>query len=239
MMIASSTATTTYKPTRQPSSPTSQKVRSRFLYKIGIVDNSTPSSSTAISKNNSFNHLTSVVETLPTRDLQNVPRFSEPLKYNRCDERMREERHCAQIISYEENKMDVSGDEEGVPPSTLSSKKKKQISFGEVVNVVPIPMRNEYSDRIRSRLWNNCAEIYENAARNTVEFASENYNWRTALEDEHFNLCAMTGELIHPVHYQMRYAFGGGFGGSSPIMKRSPSSRQKKKQHQLNWNPKF
>ena len=165
MMIASSTATTTYKPIRQPSSPTSQKVRSRFLYKIGIVDNSTPSSSTAISKNNSFNHLTSVVETLPTRDLQNVPRFSEPLKYNRCDERMREERHCAQIISYEENKMDVSGDEEGVPPATLSSKKKKQISFGEVVNVVPIPMRNEYSDRIRSRLWNNCAEIYENAGR--------------------------------------------------------------------------
>ena len=53
--------------------------------------------------------------------------------------------------------------------------KPKRITFEEKVEVVPIPMRNEYSTRIRTRLWSNATEIYQNAARNTVEFASEGY----------------------------------------------------------------
>jgi hypothetical protein len=52
---------------------------------------------------------------------------------------------------------------------------KKRLAFQETVQVVPIPMRNEYSSRVRSRLWTNAAELYENAARNTLEFAYEGY----------------------------------------------------------------
>lgn len=51
--------------------------------------------------------------------------------------------------------------------------KKKKLVFSESVKVIPIPMRTEYSSRVRSRLWSGAVEIHENASRNTIEFAAE------------------------------------------------------------------
>ena len=56
-----------------------------------------------------------------------------------------------------------------------TSKKGKCLTFNENVEIVPIPMRNEYSTRVRSRLWSGAVELHENAVRNTIEFASEGY----------------------------------------------------------------
>jgi hypothetical protein len=56
-----------------------------------------------------------------------------------------------------------------------STRKAKSLTFNETVAVVPIPTRNEYSSRVRSRLWSSALELQENAVRNTIEFASEGY----------------------------------------------------------------
>jgi hypothetical protein len=108
-------------------------------------------------------------------------------------------------------------------------RRKTRIMFEEQVQVMPIPTRYEYSDRIKSRIWSNRHELQENAERNAVEFAAEGWNWRTVTEDDgtsrmcfgsicifqliHLDLtmqfdspflgmyiCSQSGELVHPIH---------------------------------------
>lgn len=61
-------------------------------------------------------------------------------------------------------------------------------------------MRDEYSKRVKDRLWTNAEELQQNAQRNAFEFAAEGWDWRTALEDENMYRDSVSGELIHPVH---------------------------------------
>jgi hypothetical protein len=112
-----------------------------------------------------------------------------------------------------------AGSSDGTP-------RKTRIMFEEQVQVMPIPTRYEYSERIKSRIWSNRHELQENAERNAVEFAAEGWNWRTVTEDDgtlrffwleqyflFFQLtmqflrlligmyiCSQSGELVHPIH---------------------------------------
>jgi hypothetical protein len=74
--------------------------------------------------------------------------------------------------------------------------------FQENVEVIPIPTRYEYSDRIKSRIWSNRHELQENAERNALEFAAEGWNWQNVTEDEGMYICSASGELVHPIHLQ-------------------------------------
>ncbi|KAK1742096.1 hypothetical protein QTG54_007669 [Skeletonema marinoi] len=174
------------------------QVRSKFLMRIGVV---------GTDPNTFCKHQCQAADgttdsCIPTRDLQKVPRYSTQLKYNRNDERKRmikrrQQRSAA--ASADQN----SSSSSSATSSSNKSKPKRCITFDESVKVVPIPTRHEYSDRIRSRLWSNAIELYENAARNHVEYAAECYDWRNACDDEQMYLCRSTGEKIHPVHYEM------------------------------------
>lgn len=132
------------------------QVRSKFLMRIGVVGTSTHQCEI-------FDGTADTCIPIPTRDLQNVPRYSTQLKYNRLDERRHMERrqHRSAAASADKN----SSPSSSVSRSNKKSKPKRCITFDESVNVVPIPMRNEYSDRIRSRLWSSTIELYENVGK--------------------------------------------------------------------------
>lgn len=81
---------------------------------------------------------------------------------------------------------------------TKTKSKTTRIAFQDQVEVMPIPTRHEYSNRIKSRIWSNRYELQENAERNAVEFAAEGWNWRNVTEDEGMYICSVSGELVHP-----------------------------------------
>lgn len=162
----------------------SQQVRQKFFHKIGIDSRD---------ESNSF---ISVAER-SVRDLRNVPNFHEPLQYNRDEEKLWEMRlrHWRSVTFGTDDKKQKSA-------TTKQSKQKKQVKFHDTVAVVPIPMRTEYSYRVRSRLWVPARELCENAERNYVEFAAEDCDWRTVCEEDEMYMCRESKELVHRVHVE-------------------------------------
>lgn len=75
------------------------------------------------------------------------------------------------------------------------------MSLCKEVAIVPIPKREEYTQRVKQSLWTSGSELYENAVRNSIEFAAEGWDWRKAVEE--CNMIPINGsdELIHPIHF--------------------------------------
>jgi hypothetical protein len=84
--------------------------------------------------------------------------------------------------------------------SSSKSSGAKRCTFNEEVVVCPIPKREEYSKRIKERLWLSAEDMMLNAHRNSVEFAAEGWDWRNTPEDDEMYRCLATNELIHPIH---------------------------------------
>ena len=125
----------------------SPNVRQKFFNSIGIE-------SRGISKEVATNSMAVRGDWKHPR-AQGVQVFQEQLKYDKRADQY-----------YSSNKRKA-------PSDGRNKREKKTLSFNESVNVVPIPMRTEYSNRLRARLWSSAHEISENAARNAIEFASE------------------------------------------------------------------
>lgn len=130
----------------------------------------------------------------------------EPLKYKEDDTDI--------VVAVESEAMSTTETEAAADTNDTGCEKKgkkqeqkpqrRKICFNDSVSVAHIPMRSEYSDRVRSRIWSNRYEIHENATRNAIEFQAEGWDWRTTIEDEGMFVCTSSGELIHPVHCQQQ-----------------------------------
>lgn len=62
--------------------------------------------------------------------------------------------------------------------------KSKSIQWESIVQGIEIPSHDEYPDNVRKLLWNSFEEIAINAQRNIIEFTADNWNWRTATEED-------------------------------------------------------
>lgn len=77
---------------------------------------------------------------------------------------------------------------------------RPSVSFRPMVEVRLIPHKNLYSQNVKNSIWNNPQELCSNAIRNSIEFAAENFDWRQAVEDEHFVTSPRSGIKVHPAH---------------------------------------
>jgi hypothetical protein len=87
----------------------------------------------------------------------------------------------------------------GSDSKVLEKNVNKGVCFDASVQVHPIPSRSAYSKRIHSVLWTPPSEIAENAARNSLEFAAEDWDVTKVVDDE--DMVVYGGERIHPIHF--------------------------------------
>jgi hypothetical protein len=214
---------------------------SKFFHVIGTLLHQSPTSEVSVAERS-------------VRDLRHMPRFHEPLQYNHDEERLREERRQSSRLSASSTIPEggecptealetaewfkhITAIEKAPRSSQRSSprsSKKRQVSFEESVVVVPVPLRSDYSERLRNRLWTSAVEVCDNVGkrlcthsnrnlhslypiqlkqilflppyleRNLIEFAAENCDWRCACLEDEMYTCSVTKELIHPAHVETK-----------------------------------
>ena len=140
---------------------TNQDVRNKFFNMIGIESKlppTMPKNSPATASADVVSNGSDAASTEWVNPRGQVALSEESLKYNKADD---------ELFAMKRRKTDLRTS----PGGTIRN--RKRLGFNETVKVVPIPMRHEYSNRVRSRLWSNAVEIHENAARNSIELAAE------------------------------------------------------------------
>lgn len=140
-----------------------------------------------------------------TRSLLSTVRLKEELKYDSDEDAHRYPNSYSRFFGGRQ----TNATDNKPPKNTTIIPRRRRLLFSDSVKVVPIPMRSEYSNRIKERMYSGRVELSENAQRNVVEFEAEGWDATTVLDDENqFYKCPLTGELIHPVH--LAYFKGGG-----------------------------
>eukprot|EP00543_Licmophora_paradoxa_P008315 CAMPEP_0202458134 /NCGR_PEP_ID=MMETSP1360-20130828/22263_1 /ASSEMBLY_ACC=CAM_ASM_000848 /TAXON_ID=515479 /ORGANISM="Licmophora paradoxa, Strain CCMP2313" /LENGTH=195 /DNA_ID=CAMNT_0049078539 /DNA_START=90 /DNA_END=677 /DNA_ORIENTATION=+ len=87
------------------------------------------------------------------------------------------------------------------PRSYPGNRRKRAVSFDNSVTVQKIPLCSEYSKRVAKDLWLDRKELQEMEYRNSIEFRSENWDWKQVREDL---IRTPDGQYIHPVHFIRR-----------------------------------
>lgn len=143
----------------------SLRLRSNLLHKLGIHDEAKS---------------VEIQNRQPARGLlDGVAVTNEPLKYDSDDDIEMEEddqasgsRSWTERLFFKPSSIESTA-EETATSSVSSMSAEKRLTFNENVKVMPIPQRQDYSKRVRERLWNDVDDIMLNAQRNAMEFAAE------------------------------------------------------------------
>lgn len=148
------------------------------------------------------------LNTATSRSLLSNVRLKEELKYDSDDDAEPYPNSYSRFFGGRGS--NTSAVDDKPPKDTTNTPHRRKLGFSDDVEVVPIPMRSEYSNRIKERMYSGRVELSENAQRNVVEFEAEGWDATTVLDDENqFYKCPLTGELIHPVHLAY-FSKGGG-----------------------------
>lgn len=91
-------------------------------------------------------------------------------------------------------------------------RERRAICFDASVKVHPIPARSDYSNRMRAVMWVSSNEIQQNAARNSLEFAAEEWDVSKVVNDE--DMILYGGELVHPIHFAQHHDIVASIGAS-------------------------
>jgi hypothetical protein len=183
--------------THHRSEPEASRIRKNLIFKLGVEPDKSGQE----------------VQREPSRGslLGNVRLSKEPLKYVEDEADTATEGGRLWSIASMFTRRASQSETEAPLSSSLSSRdsssstegsQTRRLTFNEEVAVCPIPKRDEYSKRIRERLWPTQEEMMSNAYRNSVEFAAEGWDWRNVMEDENMYRCIASNELIHPVHVE-------------------------------------
>jgi hypothetical protein len=93
--------------------------------------------------------------------------------------------------------------------------RKRSVHFHPTVSIIPIPSRTSYTSYTKSKLYISKQDLMCNAQRNHREFVYENFDWRSAVEEDEMYSPPLhdstttadgsggvgSGDLIHPANY--------------------------------------
>jgi hypothetical protein len=97
-------------------------------------------------------------------------------------------------------------DKDSDDPSALQNNRDNnnnncaKVQFNETVDIISIPSRHQFSNRIKNVYWSNRYELQENAERNILEYEYEGWDYHNVVLDEDMYVDTTTGALIHPCH---------------------------------------
>ena len=78
-----------------------------------------------------------------------------------------------------------------------------RVKFNETVDIVSIPSRHQFSNRIKRVYWSSKEEICSNAERNILEYEYEGWDYHNVVLDEDMYIDTATGALVHPCHLSL------------------------------------
>jgi hypothetical protein len=81
-----------------------------------------------------------------------------------------------------------------------TQQRNNNVTFHSKVLVMRIPSRKQYPESMKRSMWCSMSEISRSAARNSIEFQSEGWDWRLAVEENRMYYHPKSGQYIHPVH---------------------------------------